>query len=441
MRAEDGTAAAGARGLAFGDVALRRVLVAVAMTVEVAAGFVLASGAAAAPGVPVPAAANGGAPGWLRGPLETFGMHLTPDQVGALFLLMCAGYLVVLVCADAASVRWSLAAIASLHVIFLLAPPLFSADVMGYVAFGRMGVLHGLNPYTHGVNDIPTDAAYPYAWHGSIVIPYGPLFTLLAYAFVPLGVAGALWAFKLTAAAASAGLLVLVWKVAERRGLAPLPAVLFMGLNPVLLAFAIGGAHNDPLMVLLVFSAVALVLSGRTALGGAGVLGAAAIKLSGGLILPFMAADRRRLVDAARGAAVALAVLAVAGVAAFGTHALGFLDALRLMQKDVALYSVPNTLGRLLGFGGITAGIRVVALAAFACTAALMLRRAWRGGDWLESAGWTIFAVLVVSAFLLPWYLLWLLPFAAVSRGNGLRYASLLLVAFIAATRFVVWMG
>ena len=35
------------------------------------------------------------------------------------------------------------------HVAALAAPPLLSADVFGYLDFARLGVLHGLDPYTH----------------------------------------------------------------------------------------------------------------------------------------------------------------------------------------------------------------------------------------------------------------------------------------------------
>ena len=42
----------------------------------------------------------------------------------------------------------SIAAILAVHVIFLLSPPLTLTDIFNYVNYGRMEVVHHLNPYT-----------------------------------------------------------------------------------------------------------------------------------------------------------------------------------------------------------------------------------------------------------------------------------------------------
>ena len=49
------------------------------------------------------------------------------------------------------------AGIVGAHLILLLGPPLISQDVFGYLAFARMGALHGLDPYTHVAAEAFTD--------------------------------------------------------------------------------------------------------------------------------------------------------------------------------------------------------------------------------------------------------------------------------------------
>ncbi len=80
--------------------------------------------------------------------------------------------------------------------------------------------------------------------------PYGPLFTLASYVLVPLGLAGGLWAFKAIAVLSSLAAVALVARAAGRLGHSRNWALAFVGLNPVLLVLAVGGAHNDTLLLL-----------------------------------------------------------------------------------------------------------------------------------------------------------------------------------------------
>ena len=53
-----------------------------------------------------------------------------------------------------------------------------------------------------------------------------------------------------------------------------------------------------------------------------------------------------------------------------------------------------------------------------------------RGFDWVRAAGWAALAVLVASAYIVPWYLIWLLPLAAVSRDRALIGATIVITIF-----------
>ena len=84
-----------------------------------------------------------------------------------------------------------------------------------------------------------------------------PLFTLLTYALVPLGVVASFWAIKLALALASLGTLALVWRCARLLGRSPTAAVVASsGCNPIVLVWGLGADHNDSLMLFFVMLAV-----------------------------------------------------------------------------------------------------------------------------------------------------------------------------------------
>ena len=95
--------------------------------------------------------------------------------------------------------------------------------MFSYIAYARMGVEHGVNPYLHGPAAIVGDPVYHYVGHDwkHVATAYGPLYTLLSYPLAPLGVTGALWGMKLEALLASAGTLALLWRCARAARLRP----------------------------------------------------------------------------------------------------------------------------------------------------------------------------------------------------------------------------
>jgi alpha-1,6-mannosyltransferase len=381
-------------------------------------------------------------PGWLHGPLSPFRIELDSAAVAALLAAMFAGYLLALACADALSPRGAVAAIAGLHALFLLAPPLISSDVFGYVDLARLGTLHGVNPFAPGDTPLPPDDVHLYRrWGTDLPSPYGPLFVLVSYALAPLGIAGALWGFKALVTLASLATIWLVWRCAEALGREPIKAVVLVGLNPLVLLFAVGGAHNDFLATTAVTGAIYLLIAGRERLAGVALVAAATVKIPLGLPLLFAAArPHPRRAEVLRGAGMALVAAVGLSLAVFGTDVVNFADEVLNQQDRVATYSIPNQVGELLGLGGLTAGIRVVAGLALLATLAVTLRRAWRGGGGVAAPRRGTFALLVTSAWLLPWYVAWLLPLAALSADRRLRTASLCLTAYVVGTRLAIWL-
>jgi hypothetical protein len=405
----------------------------VALAGLVATGVLLCLRAAAAPSGLIPASWHG-LPGWMAGPLPGVGTGLTAGAFTALFVAMCGCYLAALVAPLDA--RLTVSAIVVLHVAFLLAPPLLSSDIFGYIDWARLGALHGLDPYAHGSLAAPQDPAFAYfRWRTDMPSPYGPAFTALSYAAAPLGVAGAFWAMKAACAAASLGVVALVASCARRVGADPLRAAAFFGLNPLLLVWAIGGGHNDLLATVAVMGGVWLLLARHEEGSGALLTFAAALKASASVVLPYAllgGRERRRVIT---GVALSALALAVVAFAVFGPGVTGFLQSNRDQQQMVARTSVPNQVGVLLGAGGITPAIRAVAVVALAAVVLWTLWRTWRGADWISGAAWATLALIVCSAWLMPWYVVWLLPLVPLARDRRLVPAALALCAYLVAVR------
>jgi alpha-1,6-mannosyltransferase len=352
-----------------------------------------------------------------------------------LMLIMCASYLLVLLLARRLPMRAIVAAIVVSHVVLLLGPPLISQDVFGYLDFARLGALHGLDPYTHVAADAPTDPAFQFVGWFYEHSPYGPVFTLASYAFAPLGLAAGLWAFKAVAVAASLAGIALVAAAAGRAGGSRRWAAVFVGLNPVLLVMAVGGAHNDTLVMMLLGAAV-LLTAGRSprlrAASGAMAVGVG-IKVTAGLALPFIVLAAKGTRERLRVAGYAVLFLLGVGVIAligFGVHALGFINAISEQQEMVASHSIPAETARLVGVSGTPNWWRHAFMGGFVVVLLIALWRTARGADWRVAAGWSTLALLLSTAWLLPWYVIWALPLAAVSGNRRLRVATLVFSAY-----------
>jgi alpha-1,6-mannosyltransferase len=394
--------------------------------------YVLIAALPAAPGSEVVLATAGGSPGWLLGPLRPFGVEgfSGPMLYAALWVALALYALVVWRAGDLSerAVAWS---VIGLHVLFLLAPPLLSQDVFSYIAYARLGAEHGLDPYTHAPLDIPADPVFGHAGSKSAVSVYGPLFTLPSYALAPLGVAGAFWVLKVVAAAASLGVVALVWSCAERLGRDPRGPVVLVGLSPLVLAHVVSAAHNEALVLLLTMAGVYAFVRARPFAAGAWSTAAAGVKASAALVVPYLLLGSRRLPLGILGAVAAAAGLLLLGLVGFGTNVFESFSLLSSNQGRSSRLSFPYLASDLLGIDRDP--VRAVFALAFAAVAVWTLWRTWRGDDPIRMAGWATFAILVCSAWLVPWYLLWLLPLAALAFDRRLTIAAFALSGWVLA--------
>ncbi len=410
-------------------------------------------------------------PHWMAGPLGGLlpGLTRSPTALKYIFtgaiVVMYLAYLLALRYVPLLRARWAIGAVLAAHACLLLAPPLALTDVFNYVNYGRMEVVHGLNPYTtipilepHG------DPSYYLSnWH-QLLSPYGPLFTLMTFALVPLGVAGSFWAIKAILAAVSLGTILLVWKCARILGRDPIAAIVLVGLNPIVLVWGLGGDHNDFLMVFCIVLCFYLLLragawvagdqqqqAAATDLGGwrGSVLGwlwplaplemgagmalvtAAAIKASGAILIPVVLAallrSPRRVVQIVLGMALAGVIVAAASLIAFGLH----VPDLSTQGKLVTNLSAPNLLGLALGSGGETEGLRTLLSGVLVLVVVCSCVLAWRRRDAITASGWVTVALLLTLGWVLPWYVLWLLPLAALSGSRRLRTTALVLGVYL----------
>ncbi|HEX8073779.1 MAG TPA: glycosyltransferase 87 family protein [Thermoleophilaceae bacterium] len=401
-------------------------------------GALIAVGGAGGRTFEVPASAKG-LPGWIAGPFEPLGVTLTAGQFLLAVLAMCACYAAVLVAGDAVRARWAIGAVVLLHALFTLAPPLLSKDIFSYLEYARLGVVHDVNPYDHVVRAVRSDDVYRYLGWRSIPSAYGPLFTVATYPLATVSAGVGLWTVKVVTGLASLGCVALVWDCARRLGRSPVPAIALFGLNPVLLVWGVGGAHNDILMLFLALAGVALMLRARAGLGTAAVVAGTAIKASVGVLLPFMvlaARDRRRALAGIVAGGTAMLLIAVA---AFQGQALGVIRVLRTQQQLVSDDAIPTQLARAVGLPGVTSDVRFLARLLLIAAIAWLLWLVWRRGyDWIAASGWALIAFTVASSWLLGWYVLWPLPFAAIADDRRLKVASLALVAYFVAMRWPI---
>jgi Glycosyltransferase family 87 len=331
----------------------------------------------------------------------------------------------------AISKRWAIVLVAALQLIVFAGPVLLSTDVFSYIAYARMGVEHGLNPYTHGPAAIAGDPVFPYVGQDWIHVAtaYGPLYTLLSYPLAPLGVVGALWAMKVEALLASAGTLALTWRCARARGFDPVAALLIVGANPLYVIYGLGGAHNDLIMMLAMMAAVSLTLmpaptSRRDASAAALVVAGALTKATVAVLLPFMILSRRRLAPVL-GALAAVVFAGVIGYVVFGVHGINLVAALNRDAAFVSTDSFANEIAHLFGKPGVFPVDHDLLKAALVLIVLYLLWRTWRGYEWVAASGWALLAISVTSTWLLAWYILWPLPLAVITRDRRLLAATL----------------
>jgi alpha-1,6-mannosyltransferase len=390
-----------------------------------------------------------GAPIGLDGSFGSTGIDLRSAGLTVTVGLMFVSYVVTVGFARRLSPVLVLGTIAALYALILLAPPLASTDVFSYQFYGRIGRLYGFNPYLAGPHALAGDPLYQYIgskWIGTATV-YGPVFTALSYLLAPLAISANVFAYKAIAAVSSLAVVALVWNGARLRGIDPVKAAALVGLNPLIVVYGIGGGHNDLLMLAPMVAGIMLLLQRRGRVGAGAIVLGAAVKVTAGLMLPFALADARGHMARARrrdiliGAGATVAALAVFAFVLFGTGPLHLPATIEKVQSKGNWQSIPGFIGARLGLGGSVGQPAALILAAlFGASLCWLLWRVWRGElDWIAAGGWAAVALLVTAASLLPWYIAWLMPLAALGRDRRLWRVSIVLTVVIGCFQLLAY--
>jgi hypothetical protein len=367
------------------------------------------------------------------------------------------GYALALVAGLAGGVpraRKTLPMIAALAVVLAVAcPASLSYDVYCYVAFARMPVLYGLNPYVTTPHDLVPlgDATAPVVGTCEMRSVYGPAWTLLCVAEVAaLRHAGLWWQVAVLKLVEAAGLVLAAAagrSVAEHYhpGRGDLTA-LAIGLNPLLLIEGPANGHSDLVMIALVLGAAALALRGRWALGDLTLGISIGFKFLPLALVPWLILERFRGQPWPRPTRRAAATLLLT----IGPTVLAYVPLWRGAETFSAIQTRATwgtgpdgpgfeAIGRQLFSDGFpepvirAAGFVLrqypVVIAYLALTAWIWLGRT--PGRWLDA--WVVLSLGFVTwtmAARYPWYMAWPLPVALTRWGRVHVGVSALCLAY-----------
>lgn len=381
----------------------------------------------------------------------TLGMLLLapwrPPDDTAVLALTAAGAFVALVLVEH---QWSildrrlvLAASLVLVAVAVAMPVHGSHDLWSYAMYGRAISAHGANPYTVPPSAFPHDPLLQMvspAWRHTPSV-YGPAFTAVAAAMT--AVTGTSWlatrlAFQgLSALAIVASLLLLY-----RRGVGANGMVL-LGLHPIVLYYVVNGGHNDSLVGLGILAGVLLAVDDRPRLALVVLALAGLVKLVA--LLPFAALAvwlwRRHGFRSMVAAALPGGVLVVAAyLVAGGLAAIRPLDAARLQESRATIW-------QLVGVRGLAAHdlhihlargeVATASILTVLVVAAIFVVGRLSDPTPALAAGAAAVAYLLIAAYVLPWYLGWVIPVLALQwRARTTRFIAAWSATIIVAYQY-----
>jgi len=344
-----------------------------------------------------------------------------------------------------------------------VALPIMSRDAFAYLGQGRL-VVAGQDPYVDGISSLNnwfqlgTDTMW--AQDGT---PYGPLFLSIEYLVAKLvggSTDAAILAFRAIAFIGVLLCLHFVPKLAELHGVSGAKATWMTVANPLFLVNFVASAHNDALMTGLSVWAVYLACK-RHGFWAIVVLAASiGVKPITLVLLPFIgllwagpeAKWPRRILYWVYSGLIFLALMTFVGW--LNGYWFGWLDVMLhytgsgfsifapLGLMTVAMTSIfhsfglestgvlptISTIGRLLGVG-----------------VAMVLMFRGKYSHLVQRMAIAYSAIVVLSPVIQPWYLLWLLPFFAVTGLRDdwqmlwLHLTTIFFLAYQAADQIFVW--
>ena len=317
----------------------------------------------------------------------------------------------------------------------VFAPPLLSDDVYRYLWEGRLW-LEGINPYRLAPDDPALAHLHDGLWVNINNKPlssiYPPLAQLLFVAAQWLG--GKVWSLKLLALFAHVLSVAAVARVCTERR-----ASLALAFNPLLLSEAALNGHFDILCGAALLIAAWALSRHRFVQAGLAACAAVGLKVVGLVVLPLMARRPKLLV--ATGLTSALLFLPLVWSRALGDPGSGLGQfATRWRDNDSVFALIHALSGALFGESLADLVARLGVAAALLVLCFLIIHRRLPP---LQGTRVLVWAVLLLSPQVHPWYLAWLLPLEVAAGGlAGLVWSAAVLVAYVPLDQWVtahVW--
>ncbi len=269
--------------------------------------------------------------------------------------------------------------------------PRESGDVWSYTIYGRMVAVHHASPYRNLPDDYPNDPMFGFVsstWRhtGSV---YGPAFTALSAGVSPVIGDSALRArllYQTLAAASVVGALVLVWRRTRS-----VSGIAWLGLHPLIAIYVVNGGRNDAIIGLAILGAALLAERSRSR--------------------AIWTWRRRGSRHAVTLAATTVVVVVGAYAAAGGPVALGPLEHASTQFSRASIWSVLPRLG-LPSVSTATAMVLTTAIVVLC-----LYRQTNDDAGQAALAGPAAF--LLATPYVLPGYLGWVLPTAALRQDRA----------------------
>jgi alpha-1,6-mannosyltransferase len=335
---------------------------------------------------------------------------------------------------------------AGISAVLILVPPLLSKDIFSNIYYGRIKSVYGANPYTLSPQKFLNDSVLPFTstyWKNTPIV-YGPFYTLFSMGLVKLtgeGVMAGIYASKLSLALFHLGNTLLIWKLLGR--FYPDRQVLGTMLyawNPLVLVTSIGGGHNDVMMAFFAILSLYLVMAEHPWAAVLSMTLSTMTKYATVILLVALVIYlvRQRALWRERLKVLLVCLLIVLAVSAllFAPFWEGF-STLRTTADNLQLRT-PFSTGNVLTVcfkqffhhvlrmpldaaddWGSKCARAILSLIFLGLFAKFTLRCRSRE-DLVDNWAWIMVAFLATSSYLLPWYMVWVIPLLALREWDRL---------------------
>ena len=316
--------------------------------------------------------------------------------------------------------------------------PINSNDSLYYVAMGRILVVHGANPYTHTYQEFPDDFS-PYYGQMDLPLMYGPVSLpplMLAAWLSTTSFILSIFALKLVWLLVHLCSCVVLYGVLTRKGADAAFGLFLFGFSPLILLEQVVNGHNDGLMVLCGLLAIAAVQRGRAVGALLLALCAALVKITGALFWPailILLLRQGKWRQAAVGTAACAGLVVLMAAVAFDD-----LNAALAVANPSFWLKSTNSLHHLLiaflaeygpSFGASMEFSEIFAVDRLVSGVLFLAFCVWRATHirTLESlvneiAYLFLAFVVAFTPWFFPWYVTWLVPLAALTASERLRW-------------------